>query len=215
MGRCSRQLSEACAKSLVKKLEDNAMHNSMQKLGILASGLAVLVGLWVAWTKAATAQVNSNAPKIAMVDNCDPATFNAAIGPGTCASTPHKLDTTFAEFVGLLFSPLAVNVIGHPAWQFAPGHISISAGQTVRVKNAGGEDHTFTEVTEFGGGFLAFLNGVGGPAGTVPLVPADACLASPGIVGPGNTAEITGLSPGVHKFQCCIHPWMRAVVVVE
>jgi plastocyanin len=187
----------------------------MQKLAILASGLAVLVGLWVTWTKVATAQVNSNAPHIALVDNCDPATFNAAIGPGTCAATPHQHDTTFAEFVGLLFSPLAANVIGHPAWQFAPGHISISAGQTVRVKNAGGEGHTFTEVTEFGGGFVPFLNGVGGPAGTVPLVQAGACLASPGVVGPGNTVEITGLAPGVHKFQCCIHPWMRAVVDVE
>lgn len=191
------------------------MHNAMQKLGILASGLAVLVGLWVTWTKVATAQVHSNAPKIAMVDNCDPATFNAAIGPGTCAPTPHKLDTTFADFVGLLFSPLAANVIGHPAWQFAPGLISVSAGQTVRVTNAGGEDHTFTEVTDFGGGFVPLLNGVGGPAGTVPLVQAGACLASPEIVGPGSTAEITGLAPGVHKFQCCIHPWMRAVVVVE
>jgi hypothetical protein len=27
--------------------------------------------------------------------------------------------------------------------------------------------------------------------------------------------QIKGLSPGVHKFQCCIHPWMRAVVDVE
>jgi plastocyanin len=143
------------------------------------------------------------------VDNCDPATFNAAIGPGTCAATPHQHDTTFAEFVGLLFSPLAANVIEHPAWQFAPGHISISAGQTVRVKNAGAEGHTCTEVREFGGGFVPLLNGVGGPAGTVPLVQAGACLASPGVVGPGNTSEITGLAPGVHKFQCCIQPWMR------
>ena len=188
----------------------------MQKLAILASGLAVLVGgLWVTWTKVATAQINSNDPKIALVDNCDPATFNAAIGPGTCAATPHQHDTTFEEFIGLLFSPLAANVIGHPAWQFAPGYISISAGKTVRVTNAGGEDHTFTEVTEFGGGFVALLNGVGGPAGTVPLVQAGACLASPGIVAPGNTIQITELSPGVHKFQCCIHPWMRAVVDVE
>jgi plastocyanin len=196
---------------LAKKLEDN----TMQKLAILASGLAVLVGLWVTWTKVATAQVNSNAPKIALVDNCDPATFNAAIGPGTCAATPHQHDTTFEEFVGLLFSPLAANVIGHPAWQFAPGYISISAGKTVRVTNAGGEDHTFTEVTEFGGGFVPLLNGVGGPAGTVPLVQAGTCLASPGIVAPGNSIQITELSPGVHKFQCCIHPWMRAVVDVE
>ena len=187
----------------------------MQKLAILTSGLAVLVGLWVTWTKVATAQVNSNDPKVALVDNCDPATFNAAIGPGTCAPTPHKHDTTFAEFLGLLFSPLAKNIIGHPAWNFAPGYISIPAGQTVRVTNAGGEGHTFTEVTDFGGGFISFLNGDGGPAGTVPLTAAGACLASPPVVGPGNTVQIKGLSAGVHKFQCCIHPWMRAVVDVE
>jgi plastocyanin len=187
----------------------------MRKLAILASGLAVLVSLWAIWTKTAAGQVHSNAPNIAMVDNCDPTTFNAAVGPGTCAATPHKLDTTFAEFIGLLFSPLATNVIGHPAWNFAPGYISIKAGQIVRVTNAGGEDHTFTEVTAFGGGFVPLLNGVGGPAGTVPLVEAEGCIASPGIIAPGNTVPIAGLSPGVHKFQCCIHPWMRAVVDVE
>jgi plastocyanin len=186
----------------------------MHKLAILASGLVVVAGLWVTWTRVATAQVNSNDPNVALVDNCDPATFNAAIGPGTCVAK-HKHDTTFAEFLGLLFSPLAVNIIGHPAWNFAPGYISIRAGQTVRVTNAGGENHTFTEVPMFGGGFVPFLNGVGGPAGTVPLVQAGPCLASPAVVAPGNAVQIKGLSPGVHKFQCCIHPWMRAVVDVE
>jgi hypothetical protein len=34
-------------------------------------------------------------------------------------------------------------------------------------------------------------------------------------VAPGSTMSITGLSLGVHSFQCCIHPWMRAVVNVE
>ena len=187
----------------------------MPKLAILATGLAVLVGLWVTATKVATAQVNSNDANVALVDNCDPETFNAAVGPGTCATTPHPHDTTFAEFIGLLFSPLATNIIGHPAWQFSPGYISVRAGQTVRATNAGGEGHTFTEVTAFGGGFLSFLNGVGGPTGTVPLVPAPACLAPTGIVVPGDTVQIKGLSSGVHNFQCCIHPWMRAVVDVE
>src|SRR6266700_477698 len=189
----------------------------MPKLAILATGLAVLVGLWDTATKVATAQVNSNDANVALVDNCDPETFNAAVGPGTCATTPHPHDTTFAEFIGLLFSPLATNIIGHPAWQFSPGYISVRAGQTVRATNAGGEDHTFTEVTAFGGGFVPPLNGVGGPAGTVALIPAAACLPPPGtvVVAPGDTVQITGLSPGVHKFQCCIHPWMRAVVDVE
>ena len=188
----------------------------MPKLAILATGLAVLVGLWVAATKVATAQVNSNDANVALVDNCDPATFNAAIGPGTCASTPHRLDTTFGEFIGMLFSPLATNIIGHPAWQFSPGYISVRSGQTVRARNTGGEDHTFTEVTAFGGGFVPPLNGDGGPAGTTPLVPAAACVtAGIVVVAPGSTVQITGLSPGVHRFQCCIHPWMRAVVDVE
>jgi hypothetical protein len=123
---------------------------AMQKLAILATGLVVLVGF--TWTSVATAQVNSNNPTVRLVDNCDPATFNAAIGPGTCLPSPHRFDTTFAEFLGLLFSPLATNVIGHPAWNFSPGYISIPAGHTLRVKNAGGEGHTFTEVAAFGGG---------------------------------------------------------------
>jgi plastocyanin len=188
----------------------------MRKLAILASGLAVLIGLWVAGTKVVTAQVNSNDANVALVDNCDPATFNVFVGPGTCASTPHRHDTPFLEFIGLLFSPLAKNVIGHPAWQFSPGYVSVRAGQTVRATNAGGELHTFTEVTAFGGGFIPPLNGDGGPAGTVPLVPAAACVApaGPTTVAPGGTVLIK-LSPGVHKFQCCIHPWMRAVVDVE
>jgi len=190
---------------------------NMSKLAILASGLAVLASLWVIGTKVGTAQVNSNDANVAIVDNCDPATFNAAVGPGTCATTPHPHDTSFSEFVALLFSPLAANVIGHPAWQFAPGYVSVRAGQTVRATNAGGESHSFTEVTAFGGGFLDFLNGVGGPTGTVPLVPAAACVSGTGptLVGPGGTVVINKLSPGVHKFQCCIHPWMRAVVDVE
>jgi plastocyanin len=186
----------------------------MQKLAILASGLAVLVGSWVTGTKVATAQVNSNDPKIALVDNCDPATFNAAI-PGACAMTPHRHDTTFGEFVGLLFSPLAANIVGHPAWQFSPGYISTLGGQTVRITNAGGEGHTFTEVAAFGGGFIPFLNGVGGPSGKVPIAEAPACQQSLEVVPPGGTIQIKGLSPGVHKFQCCIHPWMRAVVDVQ
>jgi len=186
----------------------------IKKLAILASGLAVLAGVWITGTKVASAQVNSNDPKIALVDNCDPATFNAAI-PGVCAITPHQHDTPFLDFVGLLFSPLAKNVIGHPAWQFSPGYVSVLVGQTVRATNAGGEGHTFTEVTAFGGGFVPLLNGVGGPAGTVPLVQAPACLGTPEVVAPGGTVQIKGLSPGEHKFQCCIHPWMRAVVDVE
>ena len=190
----------------------------MRRLALLVGGLVMLVGLSAIVARVTTAQVNSNDPNVAMVDNCDPTTFNAAVGPGTCASTPHHHDTTFSEFIGLLLSPLAANIIGHPAWQFAPGYVSVRAGQTVRVTNAGGEGHTFTEVAAYGGGFVPLLNGAvspPAPAGTVPLVEAGACAAMPPVVAPGNTIQIKGLSHGMHKFQCCIHPWMRAVVDVE
>jgi plastocyanin len=185
----------------------------MRRIALFVGGLVVLVGLWAIGARVTTAQVHSNDADVALVDNCDPATFNAAI-PGVCAQTPHKLDTTFAEFQALLFSPLATNIIGHPAWNFSPGYISIRAGQTVRASNAGGEDPTFTEVANFGGGTVPPLNGVGGPAGTVALVPAPECSSSRSVAS-GETVQVTGLAPGVHKFQCCIHPWMRAVVDVE
>src|SRR5262245_66621725 len=125
----------------------------MRRLALLFGGLVVLVGLSAVGARVTKAQVNSNNADVALVDNCDPATFNAAI-PGVCAHTPHRLDTTFAEFQALLFSPLATNIIGHPAWNFSPGYISIRAGQTVRAINVGGEGHTFTALPAHGGGVV-------------------------------------------------------------
>ena len=61
---------------------------NMPKVAILASGLAVLASLCVIGMKVGTAQVNSNDPNVALVDTCDPATFNAAIGPGTWCAYP-------------------------------------------------------------------------------------------------------------------------------
>lgn len=62
----------------------------------------------------------------------------------------------------------------------------------------------------------------GGPApsvltaGAVRVVPAPECIA-PGVVDiPGGGKDVVdGLAPGNHRFQCCIHPWMRTLVKVE
>src|SRR6516162_11735796 len=184
----------------------------MQKLGVLAIGLALAVGFGALVSTNATAQVNSDDPRIALADQCDPATFPS----GLCVATPHTGEVTFAEFGALLFSPLIATVVGHPAWRFEPSYVELRSGHTLRVTNSGGENHTFTEVAAFGGGLVPALNGVGA-VGKVALTPAAACVPPPGtaIVVPGNTMEISGLSPGVHTFECCIHPWMRAVVNVE
>jgi plastocyanin len=185
----------------------------MQKVRILVYGLTAVVCVWGIGSTVARAQVKSQDARVALVDNCDPNTFPA----GLCVVLPRPGDTTFTEFLGLLFSPLSKTVIGHPAWRFEPGYLDVRAGQTVRVTNSGGEGHTFTEVAAFGGGSIPLLNGVNGPTGTFPLTPAPECPANPAalaVLAPGDTVGIK-LSPGAHNFECCIHPWMRAVIDVE
>ena len=66
--------------------------------------------------------------------------------------------------------------------------------------------HTFTEVADFGGGFVAPLNGT--------LIFAPECAPQQLRylrVQPG----VDGLGVGNHSFQCCIHPWMRMLIKVE
>jgi hypothetical protein len=58
----------------------------------------------------------------------------------------------------------------------------------------------------FGGGKVPPLN--------QGLVVAPECPASTNI-DPGGSAEVSGLTVGNHRFQCCIHPWMRALIKVK
>jgi plastocyanin len=202
-----------------KTFKTDGEDRKMRKFVMLAVGLAVVVGLWAIGTTIARAKVFSKDPRVAILDKCDPATF--AAGGLSCAVLPHPADVTLEEFLALLFSPLIKTVVGHPAWRFEPSYLDIRPGQTLRVTNNGGEAHTFTEVTNFGGGSIALLNGAvspPAPAGTVPLTLSPECPATPAGLGPiivasGATVEVP-LSPGEHKFQCCIHPWMRAVIGV-
>ena len=105
-------------------------------------------------------------------------------------------------------SPFATAVVGHQAWRNDPSYVETFPGRTVRVRNEGGRTHTFTEVAQFGGGKIP------NPALNKGLVTAPECPASIDIP-PGGTMELSGLAAGNHKFQCCIHPWMRAMVKVE
>jgi plastocyanin len=203
----------------INNVQPDVEDMKMRRLGMLAVGLALLVGLWVIGSRLATAQVYSNDPKISLMDNCDPAAFLDSF----CVASAHSGDVTAGEFLMLLYSPLSKTIVGHPGWRFEPGHLTMRAGQTLRVTNNGGEDHTFTEVIAFGGGNVPPLNGVNvgppfvPPPGTVPLTPAAACLAPSGmvVVDQGQTVEVKGLSPGLHQFQCCIHPWMHAAIRVN
>ena len=146
--------------------------------------------------------------KVRMYDDCEPTTFNAVLGDGTCIGNGH---TTFAEFIEELEETQDVH-----KWRNQPSNMHLNVGRPTLIENRGGETHTFTSVANFGGGFVNELNGISGNP-----VPAPECLSFGSIVfipaggvEQGPTAGSSELPVGTHKFQCCIHPWMRTVIEV-
>jgi plastocyanin len=103
---------------------------------------------------------------------------------------------------------LADAVIGHQAWRNDPSYLVVEAGKAIRVRNEGGRVHTFTKVAAFGGGKVP------NPALNEGLRTAPECPSSIDIL-PGGGMRTSGLAPGDHRFQCCIHPWMRALITVQ
>ena len=143
---------------------------------------------------------------IAILDDCDSSDPDWA-PTGGCALRDGAVRED--EFGELLVSSLALSVVGHPGWRNQPSYLRVPVGTSVLVTNEGGRLHTFTPVAAFGGGRVPPLN--------VGLTPAPECLTTPdpNQVGPGGRKEINNLSAGNHRFQCCIHPWMRALIKVE
>jgi len=154
--------------------------------------------------------------QVVALDECDPATFNVlgAAGPGFCKNvalgyTPFGSTTSFAELVAEAAS-------GQPdkKWDFEPDTLTVDQGTPIIAVNQGGEPHTFTEVANFGGGFIPPLNGGEDVAPECSAGFSDVNVAKTRIL-QGSQLQVTGLSKGVHHFQCCIHPWMRMTVVVK
>ena len=85
----------------------------------------------------------------------------------------------------------------------------MKVGELLVATNRGGETHTFTEVDEFGGGFVPELNRL---TGLTEVAPECAALAGRGMIAPGDSSSEEEEDAGVEKYQCCIHPWMRAEV---
>jgi len=155
-------------------------------------------------TMATSAQMAATAAQhaVALFDACDPDTFNAVIGPGACT---RRGGVRFENFVAELTRHHSVG-----AWHFAPSEVTMRVGQLLVANNRGGETHTFTEVDEFGGGNIQFLNDLVGLTTVAPE-----CKNAVDIPSGGSSSE-TEHEAGVEKYQCCIHPWMRAEVrIVE
>jgi plastocyanin len=145
---------------------------------------------------------------IKMKDDCEPVSFNLAVpaDPPTCVGNG---GTTFGDFIGQLADHGFAG-----AWRFSPGHVKIAAGSSLRIVNEGGETHTFTQVTQFGGGGIVppineVLFGTPTPPtfffGPFNFVPAGGTTT----IGPDI------LTPGTHLLFCAIHPWMEETVIVR
>src|SRR5436305_7517413 len=144
--------------------------------------------------------------RMALRDDCDPTDPTWAPSGGCLRE---EGDVNRNEFNALLVSPLSTATVGHPAWRIDPTYTKFDGTRTILVTNAGGRLHTFTEVAQFGGGRVPALNP--GLTRAPECNPADLSTAVP----PASSMEVTGLAVGNHRFQCCIHPWMRALVKVK
>ncbi|HKY60631.1 MAG TPA: hypothetical protein VJP59_06420 [Gemmatimonadota bacterium] len=142
--------------------------------------------------------------RIVMLDRCEPESFNAVLGAGTCVGDGN---VTFTEFIAEL-----VKKQTHHQWRFQPTQVALKSERPIGVVNVGGEVHTFTPVAEFGGGFVPDLNNLTGNP-----VPAPECLDFGTIqfLPPGSVTPLAGLPDGTHLFMCCIHPWMRTTAEVH
>lgn len=163
-----------------------------------------LVGILIATAVAACS--DSVAPKVnatvSVQDQCDPASFNAVLGPGACTK---QGIVTFSQFNAELNSTHQV-----AAWRFVPPSLSIRVGQSISATNDGGEMHTFTEVAQFGGGIVPALNQA---SGNTSEAPECAAVTAADMIMPGKTFTTDPeTSVGTELYQCCIHPWMRIVV---
>jgi plastocyanin len=158
---------------------------------------------------AACSDTSGSTARIQLQDDCDPATFNAALGAGTCAHATSSTGVTLASFNSQLSATQKV-----AAWQIVPSTLTVSENETLPVVNTGGETHTYTEVASFGGGVVPALNQASGNPTPAPEC-LDAAEFDSSTVRSGQTMQHTFDDKGTVKYQCCIHPWMRQVVTVR
>src|SRR5690348_9970983 len=99
---------------------------------------------------------SASVAQIVALDECDPTSFNAMLGPDFCKNVAIGAVTTFDA----LFAKAAAGT-PDPGWDFEPDILHIKKGTNLVVSDQGGEPHTFTEVAKFGGGFIPGLNAPG------------------------------------------------------
>jgi len=187
----------------IKRKERITMKNTLAKLSLL-TGSFLLAG-----AAQVVAQDNSTPAQVVVLDECEPASFNAALGPDFCKNVTLGAFTTLSD----LFAKAAAGT-PDPNWDFEPDTLHIKKGTPIIVVNQGGERHTCTEVKQFGVGFIPELNSGEAMVSECANGFKNLAVARTRIL-QGSQLQVTGLSKGEHLFECCIHPWMRTRVEVS
>jgi plastocyanin len=170
------------------------------RFSVLAAAIAAFLAI--------STVASANPGRVVAQDDCDAASFNAAVpaNPPTCVGDG---TTTFDSFIGQLVDHKFAG-----SWHFAPNRVNVKAGSSLVFENRGGETHSLTQVTQFGGGgIVPPLNLILFGTTTPPtfffpplnIVPAGGSLTIPAAT----------LTPGTHLFFCAIHPWMQETVTVS
>ncbi|HEX8246171.1 MAG TPA: plastocyanin/azurin family copper-binding protein [Longimicrobium sp.] len=158
---------------------------------------------------AACSDTSGTTGRVQLQDDCDPATFNAALGAGNCTHASSSTGVTLANFNAELQATQKVS-----AWRMVPATMSVREGATLDVVNLGGETHSYTEVENFGGGRVPALNQASGNTTVAPEC-MDQATFEASVVPSGQTKRHTFDETGTEKYQCCVHPWMRQTVMVR
>src|SRR5262245_52167964 len=175
------------------------MRNVVLTTALAAAAAAALSGL--------APVASANPAMIQGSDACSPS-FNVLFNDPTICNRNGGMP------VGVFLQQLQDRKVAGP-WRFSPGTVRVDAGASLTWVNRGGETHTLSEVSQFGGGGVVpplneILFGVPDPPiffdpSQVTFVPAGGEEAIPS----------STRTPGTHLFQCAIHPWMEATVVVS
>src|SRR5438552_16677175 len=85
--------------------------------------------------------------QIVALDECDPITFNAALGADFC----HNVALGALGFATTLQDLVAKASAGQPdaGWDFEPDVVKIKEGSLLSIVDQGGAPHTVTEVQQF------------------------------------------------------------------
>src|SRR2546425_12523364 len=117
--------------------------NTVAKCALLA-GCLTFAGATIALAQAHSLQQPAPHPaQIVALDECDPTTFNEALGPDFCKNVTLG---AFTRLVDLFAGAQAGTP--DPGWDFEPDVVKIKQGTPLSVVDQGGEPHTFTEVAK-------------------------------------------------------------------